>query len=173
MKGIISQIPVNCYQWHLMQNWEGSSWLPLNWELLWERGDRSSCLFHAFFNYFFKTVRWPGFAVSSLKTSHLLLSLALLPLVADHWSCPFLYSKNTGKIYSWNNKHGYLKEKSSWARRRYDFIKKFVSLTQKQKHTPAFSKFTCAQQIVEKQQAFSNTHTKENLQRFLRSWGGH
>lgn len=138
MKDIISQISVNCYQWHLMQKWEGSSWLPLNWELLWEREYRSSCLLHAFFNYFFKIVRWPDFAVCSLKTSYLLLSLALLPLVADHWSCPFSYSKYTGKIQCWNNEHGYLKEKSNWARRWYDFIKKYVSLTQKQKYTPCF-----------------------------------
>lgn len=73
-----------------------------------------------------------------LKDFHLLLSLALLPLVADHWSCPISYSKNTGKIQYWNSEHGYLKEESNWARRRYDFIKRYASLTQKQKYAPCF-----------------------------------
>lgn len=38
-----------CYQQYLMQNREGSSWLLLSSEFLWEWGVRSSCLFHTFF----------------------------------------------------------------------------------------------------------------------------
>lgn len=49
----------------------------------------------------------------------------------------------------------------------------FVRLTQEQKYTPCFFQVHMDSANCCEQQAFSNTHVKENLQRYLRSWGGH
>lgn len=81
-------------------------------------------------------MRWPGCAVRSLKTSHLLLSLAFLPWVADHWSCPSNILKAQEKsiveimnMLIWGRK---VTEQGE------DTLLKSISLTQKQKYTPCF-----------------------------------
>lgn len=156
-----------------MQKQEGSSWLLLSWELLWEWGVRSSSVPYIFliFIYLFFEL-WDDlallYALQSLPICylwHFCLRLLTTGLVLSH--ILKTQEKSTVEIVNmviWRRKVTEQREDMM-------ILKGMLVWHRNKSILPAFFSPTRTQQIVAEQQAFSNMYTKENLWRIPKGLG--